>query len=371
MAEPDGTDRKRAKRGRTNTPPGQSTQEPGTPREPVAVGDSGTDSPATATDGPGSPVIPQESRPDEHPAGSADRSPAPDPVPDPAALHPAGGGTARPVEPEGAGTRDETPEAPVVQGGIVEDPVEILVGLAERGEIDPWNIDIIEVTDRFLSELERRRELNLQLSGRTLFYAATLLRMKSEQLDQSPGEDESGDDGDDEGFGDAFGPALDSDVAYEGRLGPIERLEHEIQRRLDRKTQRKSPITLFELITELKNIEKEERRRRRMASDPSDPSDMFLIDADEVVSIAHEEGFQESAMTRLAEYLEGLEIDEEMTLRELCERMEWDIPGVYIPLLFLALDGRCSLRQEEFFGDIYVQIRRPEDPAVPAGAPVE
>ena len=41
--------------------------------------------------------------------------------------------------------------------GVVEDPVEILVGLAERGEIDPWNIDIIEVTDRFLSELERCR----------------------------------------------------------------------------------------------------------------------------------------------------------------------------------------------------------------------
>src|SRR5271157_2863467 len=60
--------------------------------------------------------------------------------------------------------------------GIVEDPVEILVGLAERGEIDPWNIDIIEVTDRFLSELERCRQLNLRISGRTLFYAATLLR---------------------------------------------------------------------------------------------------------------------------------------------------------------------------------------------------
>jgi segregation and condensation protein A len=253
----------------------------------------------------------------------------------------------------------------------MEDPVEILVGLAERGEIDPWNIDIIEVTDRFLSELERRRELNLQLSGRTLFYAATLLRMKSEQLDQSTDDDEAVEEGD-EGFGEDFDLGRDSgDVAYEGRLGPIERLEHEIQRRLDRKTQRKSPITLFELITELKNIEKEERRRRRMASDPSDPSDMFMIDADEVVSIAHEEGFQESSMTRLAEYLEGLEIDEEMTLRELCERMEWNIPEVYIPLLFLALDGRCSLRQEEFFGDIYVQIRHPDEADPPAGSLVE
>ena len=45
-----------------------------------------------------------------------------------------------------------------------------------------------------------------------------------------------------------------------------------------------------------------------------------------------------------------------MTLAELCEKMEWGIPEVYIPLLFLALEGRCSLRQEEFFGDVFVQI---------------
>ena len=248
----------------------------------------------------------------------------------------------------------------------VEDPVEILVGLAERGEIDPWNIDIIEVTDRFLSELERRRELNLQLSGRTLFYAATLLRMKSEQLEVAEPEEE--DAGEDDLFGSEFAGGTGDEIDYGGRLGPIERLEHEIQRRLDRKNLRKSPITLFELITDLKNIEKEERRRRRMAADPGDS---FLIDADDVVSIAHEEGFQETSLTRLAEYLEGLELEEEVTLAELCERMEWGIPQVFIPLLFLALEGRCTLRQEEFFGDIWVQISRVGGGEIANGTPAE
>ncbi|WP_321506157.1 ScpA family protein [uncultured Methanoregula sp.] len=258
-------------------------------------------------------------------------------------------GTAEPADGpgDGAGTVTQAP---------LEDPVEILVGLAERGEIDPWNINIIEVTDRFLSELDRRRELNLQVSGRTLFYASTLLRMKSEQL-AIVGVTEEVEEGDGEDlFGDDFG-AGSEDIDYGSRLGPIERLEHEIQRRLDRKNMRKSPTTLFELITELKNIEKEERRRRRMASGISADDD-FLIDADDVVSIAHEEGFQESAMVRLAEYLEGLEIDEEMTLADLCRQLDWGIPEVFIPLLFLALDGRCSLRQEEFYGDIWVQICR-------------
>jgi segregation and condensation protein A len=235
---------------------------------------------------------------------------------------------------------------------MVEDPVEILVGLAERGEIDPWNINIIEVTDRFLSELERCRQLNLQVSGRTLFYAATLLRMKSEHLELSSDSEESDGDGDDEFYGENFDVALDGEIDYQGRLGPIERLEQEIQRRLDRKNLRKSPVTLFELIIELKNLEKEERRRRRI----TETGDDLLIYAEDVVGIAHDEGYQESAMTVLEECLDCISIEEEMTLAQICQKLGWGMPEVYIPLLFLAHEGRCSLRQEEFFGDVYVQI---------------
>ena len=241
--------------------------------------------------------------------------------------------------------------------GVIEDPVEILVGLAERGEIDPWNINIIEVTDRFLSELERCRQLNLQVSGRTLFYAATLLRMKSEHLELLSDPPEVGLDEDDELYGEDYDLALDSETDYHGRLGPIELLEHEIQRRLDRKNLRKSPVTLFELIIELKNIEKEERRRRRL----TDTGDDLLIYADEVVGIAHDEGYQESAMTVLEGCLECINPKEEMTLVQLCQKLGWGIPEVYIPLLFLALEGRCSLRQEEFFGDVFVQICRADN----------
>ncbi|MFA7694950.1 MAG: ScpA family protein [Methanoregula sp.] len=233
----------------------------------------------------------------------------------------------------------------------IEDPIEILVGLAERGEIDPWNIDIIEVTDRFLSELERRRQLNLQVSGRTLFFAATLLRMKSEQLD-IPSEEEESETGD----GEDYDLAGDLDFEDEGRLGPIERLEREIQRRLDRKNLRKSPVTLFELIIELKNLEKEERRRRRLP--PAD--DDYLVEADDVVGIAHEEGYQDSSRQIIEECLANADPSTEITLAELCKDLGWQLPDVYIPLLFLALDGRCDIRQEEFFGDVFVHVVKVE-----------
>ncbi|MFA6225643.1 MAG: segregation/condensation protein A [Methanoregula sp.] len=315
--------------------------------------------------------------PPEEPATRTDLEPAlsdPSPVrPDEIASQPADGGK----DPESAGDTaagaveilsEALPAIEADNGGALEDPIEILVGLAERGEIDPWNINIIEVTDRFLKELERRRELNLKLSGRTLFYAATLLRMKSEQLEilASPDEEEGEDDGD--SLGEDYDGLPDGEIEYTGRLGIVERLEHEIQRRLDRKNMRKSPITLFELITELKNIEKEERRCRRMAADPTEA---FLVDADDVCSIAHDEGYQAASSYVLEGCLSCLEIDGEMTLAELCEKLGWGMPEVYIPLLFLAHEGRCSLRQEEFFGDIWVQIRHPDDAELPAGSLAE
>jgi Uncharacterized conserved protein len=258
------------------------------------------------------------------------------------------------VVPEGSAAEpvpDGTPAAKEPEPEAVRDPVEILVGLAERGEIDPWNIDIIEVTDRFLSELERCRQLNLQISGRTLFYAATLLRMKSEQLDVAT-DDEEG-----EGEGEDYDLAEDPDFADESRLGPIERLEREIQRRLDRKNLRKSPVTLFELIIELKNLEKEERRRRRLPP----PEEDYLVEADDVVSIAHEEGYQDSSRQIIEECLANADPDEEITLAELCKDLGWKLPEVYLPLLFIALDGRCSIRQEEFFGDVYVHVVKDEE----------
>jgi segregation and condensation protein A len=283
---------------------------------------------------------------EQNPADSS-RQERPEPGPgDPEAGVPAE------IPKEESPSSDSEPSDPAQQG-VIEDPVEILVGLAERGEIDPWNINIIEVTDRFLSELERCRQLNLQVSGRTLFYAATLLRMKSEHLEllSDPTEESIEED---ESYGDDYDLALDSETDYHGRLGPIELLEHEIQRRLDRKNLRKSPVTLFELIIELKNIEKEERRRRRL----TDAGDDLLIYAEDVVGIAHDEGYQESAMTMLEECLDRIDLEEELTLAQLCDTLGWGIPEVYIPLLFLALEGRCSLRQEEFFSDIFVQICR-------------
>jgi len=221
--------------------------------------------------------------------------------------------------------------------------------MAESGEIDPWNIDIVEVTDRFLGELERMKELDLRISGRTLFFASTLLRMKSEYLEEADEEEEA--EFEEEFLSDDFGP--DADFTFEDFSEPIERLEREIKRRVGRKGKRRRPVTLYELIKELKTAEKMERRRTRRKS----PMPELLLEADDIVSVAHEEDFQDITETVYSsfEYLEGeSEGTGAVTLAALSRRMDKDVRTVYLPLLFLMIEGKLIIRQEEFFGDIYV-----------------
>lgn len=230
---------------------------------------------------------------------------------------------------------------------MIEDPVEILVQMAERGEIDPWHVNIIEVTDRFFSEMEKQRTLDLRVSGRTLFYAATLLRIKSDFLavedEEIPDEGEGGEPDEDDWD-------ESPDGAGRGTRNPILSLEHEISRRLDRKSMRKQPITLYDLIALLRNAEKEDRRRQR---------DAWVRDeawtAEDIVSIAHEEGYHDSTDDVLAHCRGCLESGRVVTLRDVASGLGWPVSQVYIPLLFLMHEGRIGLRQENFFGELFIE----------------
>jgi segregation and condensation protein A len=230
---------------------------------------------------------------------------------------------------------------------VEEEPVEILVGLAERGEIDPWNIDILEVTDRFLNELERLRQLDLRISGRTLFYAATLLRLKSEFLV------EPGEPGEEDEFGLEEEPPEGFDIHEP--FGPIERLEREIRRRIERKNLRTRPVTLYELIRMLRTAEREERRRRRTRTVYAEP----LIETADVVSVAHDEGYQETAGDVWQRWEDLASSREQVTLGELCQVLDRRIADVYIPLLFLNLDGKLEISQERFFEEIFIRKAGP------------
>jgi segregation and condensation protein A len=239
------------------------------------------------------------------------------------------------------------------------EPVELLVQLAEEGEIEPWDIDIVAVTDAFLERLD---ESDLRTSGRALFYASVLLRMKSDAV-LAPDEPE-----DEEPW--------DAAMAGEGTFDhdPIEALESEIDRRLDRKHARGSPETLDELVRELREAEHGSWWKEGRTYDTSDSPHGYdrgtqTLDYRAADDFRDEGEPDEAAVTGTAHHedIESTIADVETALRSQYDQgrdevLFAEIRGAggrpfqtFLALLFLAHRGVVRLQQDDLFGDLWVQ----------------
>lgn len=77
-----------------------------------------------------------------------------------------------------------------------EGPLDLLLHLIKKEEIDIWNIPIAHITEQYLEYLSIMRDLNINLAGEWLMMAATLIYIKSRML--VPQEKKSGDQEDQE-----------------------------------------------------------------------------------------------------------------------------------------------------------------------------
>lgn len=211
-----------------------------------------------------------------------------------------------------------------------ERSIDIIVSLAKDGEIDPWDIDIVDMTDKFLAKVEKMEKLDLRISSRTLLFASILLRMKSDALAQPEyeAEDDSGCVEDDDGP--EYFPAL----------------KHKVRRHAKRR------VTLSELIEELKNATKRKERSdiRRLRAVHHENVDAFVA--------VHSEDI-EKQIEQLSGVLKKRQDEREYILfSELVTvKTPEDVVKTYIPLLFMANRRQIKLEQLEIFGDIFIKCR--------------
>jgi len=80
---------------------------------------------------------------------------------------------------------------------VFEGPLDLLVHLIKKNEVDIYDIPISLITDQFLAYLEWMRTLNIEIASDFLVMAATLAHIKSRMLLPSQPSDESGDNEED------------------------------------------------------------------------------------------------------------------------------------------------------------------------------
>lgn len=94
----------------------------------------------------------------------------------------------------------EPPSAPYsVQLDVFEGPLDLLLHLVKKHELDIFDIPIAFVTQKYLEYLDLLKSLSLDVAGEYLLMAATLAYIKSRELLPSPGPDPEMGDGEDVG----------------------------------------------------------------------------------------------------------------------------------------------------------------------------
>lgn len=245
------------------------------------------------------------------------------------------------------------------------DAIEILVDLAKSGKIDPWNIDIVDVYDKYtLKLIELKANNNLKFAGRAILFASILLKLKSnvlegiELIDFEPEHDEFMEEGfDDDSFeGEQMRFTSSNVISFEEVL----------QRRTSVRLNRNRSVTLKDLIRHLEfyeELEKKrslqntlERQKRRVRS-------YSKLSAVDIKNLAHEEYIEQIVEKMDQNLAKILEREEKIELREL-SLLGFDRSSAYIALLFLAARENYTIVQDEFYGKLYVQ--KGENPVVKA-----
>ena len=238
------------------------------------------------------------------------------------------------------------------------DGIEILVNMAKQGKIDPWNVNIVDVYDNYMMQIFKAKGENLKLTGRTILFAAILLRLKSNILEgidvldfepqQEMDELEYSDD------------VLDYSEDYIPTNNVIS-IDEVLQRRTSVRLNHNRVVTLRDLIRQLEFYEMldkkaslknaHERAKRRVQN-------YARLSPDDIINLAHDEYIQNGVERLRANLEEILTRQDRIELNELT-LLGMDRVNAYISLLFLTVDTNYDLEQDEFYGDLYV-VRREE-----------
>ncbi|MFP4477582.1 MAG: segregation and condensation protein A [Desulfatibacillaceae bacterium] len=69
-----------------------------------------------------------------------------------------------------------------VRLGVFEGPMDLLLYLIRKNEVDIYDIPISDITDQYLAYIEMMKSMNIDLAGDFLVMAATLMQIKSRML---------------------------------------------------------------------------------------------------------------------------------------------------------------------------------------------
>jgi segregation and condensation protein A len=263
-----------------------------------------------------------------------------------------------------------------VENTPAQDAIAILIDMAKNGELNPWDVQVIDVIDRCLEKLTQlwgnnpeHREKNLSQSGQAFLYASMLVLLKAETLSQQalqPLEDSSENN-------DLDGEAI---VLEDGTIALPPNLEKRLRRRPTVSPPQTRPVTLQDLIQQLQQMAAaiEAIPERVKTKKPVVQSNSQAAKA--IADLAHQENLTEMAGELdafLIDYWQKMSVSD-LDLEQLLElwlgnteiKENPDVDhnysvrtnekvGIFWALLLLSAQSKVELTQDEFYQEINIR----------------
>ncbi len=246
-----------------------------------------------------------------------------------------------------------------------------LIKLAEKGEIDPWDVPVISIIDRFLAELgligeteTPQQEADLPRSGQAFLWASMLVLFKADSLHLL--QEELVEIKEEE--------FLAAEIYLDERRSLPANLEQHLRRRTSVQPVGKRRVTLQELIEQLEHIAAEieaaasdgtPRRSQRSRSAAIKAIAQLAHNENLTELAAQLEGFLHLNLPNLSpgqDYVDWEQLLTQWQLKESAkastnttEHLNSDRAGIFWALLLLSAQSKVELFQEEFYQDLSIR----------------
>jgi segregation and condensation protein A len=211
---------------------------------------------------------------------------------------------------------------------LIEQPAwkTILIDLVKSNKMNPWDIDVAILTQKYLDKINRLETSNLKVPANAILACAILVKTKSKQLKLSSVEEE------------------DEELALSDEQKEL--FLEEIPDLMASRSFREGKISLDELVNSIEGIiQQTTPQKRNMREIPK-----MELDFD-TTSI-------EDKLGDVLDLIKG-KVDSQglVMFNDLVEDTENNsLINVFLPVLFLMNSGKVLAYQEDFFGDIFVKL---------------
>ncbi len=246
-----------------------------------------------------------------------------------------------------------------VQLDVYRGPLDLLLYLIRRDEVDIYDIPIAHITEQYCRHVEMISQLDPNLAGEFLVMAATLLEIKTRMLLPTPAEAAEG------GEEAALDPRADlvrqlleykafKDAADELRhVGEAQALRHPrrpVRPEFEQPELDMADIQAWHLLEAFGKV---------MAAIGQHRASHEVIYDDTPISL-----HQEDLIDRLGRRQGRLRFQD--VFAGCTRRLE--AVGLFLAMLELIRQNRIRVQQEDVFSDIYIFLKDPDEPAPPADA---